>query len=867
MIYTNVTNLGNHILVRGVENGRRVNQRNPYKPTLYVKENRNKKVSTSKWKSLDGQTLEPIQFDSIYDCRDFLKKYREVENFKIYGQTFFQYAYIADKFGGQIKFDTEDVVVSCVDIEVGSDNGFPEPEQAFEPITAITLHVKNKFEDYAANGVYYTFGCGEYNNTRNDVYYMKCTDEKDLIEQFLRVWEHHMPDIVTGWNCKKFDIPYIINRMIRLFMEEEIKRLSPWGKVQEREVFERNFGKNVKIQVYEISGVSIIDYMEIYKRLPQPRNQESFSLDHIAFVELGEKKLDYSEHGNLYMLYKNDYQKFIDYNLKDVYLPLKLNEKLKLMELVMTLAYDNKVNFVDVLSQVRMWDAITASHLQNKGIIIPPKKETNKPDQYAGAYVKEPKPGKYKRVVSFDLDGLYPHLIMMYNLGPEMLVDPASLGDEFYTWYRAQRFSVDALLNREIDTSILKKYNVSLTPNGQIFKRDKQGFLAELMESMYEDRKSYKNKAIASKKLLEKASPDQREQIMKDVSMYDNFQQAKKVTLNSAYGAIGNQYFRFFDIRIAEAVTMSGQLAIRWIQKDMNEYLNKLLGFKGIDFVIASDTDSMYLNLDLMINTALKGVDRSPEKIIDLMDKYCKQMIQPFIDKSFRNLDDYVNSFAHKMSMKREALADIGIWTGKKHYLLNVWDLEGVRYEKPKLKITGLQAVMAGSLTVAARAHIKKAYEFIVAEDRSGLLAYKDSYKSDFKKLRVEDIAIPKTCNNMSEYSNDQSIFMPKKPGGAVPFHVKGSLIYNNLLRTMNLKKYPEIKEGEKIKYVYLREPNEIQSGLISFPNILPPEFGLHPQIDYDTQFEKAFIDPVTTIMDAIGWKWEETHTLDAFFA
>ena len=869
MSYTNVTNLGNHILVRGVENGKRYNHRNPYKPTLYVKENRAKKVSTSKWKTLDGQTLEPLKFDSIYECRDFLKKYREVENFKIYGQTFFQYAYIAEKFPGQTKFDTEDVVVGTVDIEVKSDNGFPEPEQAFSEITAITLHVKNRFHGGdAKNGVYYTFGCGDYVNTRDDVIYHQCADEKDLIEQFLQRWEQHYVDIVTGWNCKKFDIPYIINRMKRIFMEEQIKRLSPWGKVQEREVFERRFGTQKKIQVYEISGMSIVDYMEIYQRLPQPRNHESFSLDHISFVELGERKMDYSEHDNLHMLYLNDYQKFISYNIKDVSLVLRLNDKLKLMELVMTLAYDNKVNFVDVLSQVRMWDAITASHLQGKGIIIPPKKETEKGGQYAGAYVKEPKAGKYKYVVSFDLDGLYPHLIMMYNLGPETLVDPASVSDEFYAWYKSVHFGVEELLDQSIDLSILKKYNLTVTPNGQVFKRDKQGFLAELMESMYEDRKSYKKKAIAAKHLLELAAdPDQKAQLVKDVAMYDNFQQAKKVTLNSAYGAIGNEYFRFFDIRIAEAVTKSGQLAIRWVQRDMNLYLNKLLKTTDKDFVIASDTDSMYLNLELLIETSLQGKVRTTQQIIDLMDKICDKHIQVEIQNSFRRLDEYVNSFAPKMSMKREALADIGIWTGKKHYLLNLWDLEGVRYEKPKLKIVGLEAVKAGSLTTAARGKIKKAYEYIVANDRPGLLSFTDAYKIEFRNLSVEDIALPKTCNDLTGYADAETIWAKKKLDGAVPFHVKGSLLYNHLLKRDKLKKYQSIKDGEKIKYVYLREPNAVQSNIIAFPSRLPPEFDLHPQIDYDTQFDKSFINPVTTIMDAIGWKWEETHTLDAFFA
>ena len=445
MYYTNVANLGNNILFRGIENGKRVASRAPYKPTLYIRENR-KKVSTTKWKSLDGEGLEPIQLDSIYDARDFLKKYKDVPNFPVYGQTFFQYAYISEFFGKKFNFDISDIVIANIDIEVGSENGFPEPSQAFEPITAITLHIQNKFQPATKTGKYYVFGCGDYKNTRDDVEYFKCEDEQELILRFLATWESHYPDIVTGWNIQKFDFPYIINRMTRIFMEEHIKRLSPWSKIQDREVFDKGGVK--KVQVYELYGISIIDYIDLYKKYSSNANQESYRLDHIAFVELGEKKLDYSEYGNLYNLYKRDYQRFIDYNIQDVTLVIRINEKIRLLELAITLAYDNKVNFSDVFSQVRMWDCITYNHLRNKGIIVPPKMTVETKPEFVGAYVKDPEVGRHMYVASVDLDGLYPHLIMMYNLGPETLRNPAKLADEFKEWHSQQKFSIDALFGR-----------------------------------------------------------------------------------------------------------------------------------------------------------------------------------------------------------------------------------------------------------------------------------------------------------------------------------------------------------------------------------------------------------------------------------
>lgn len=853
MYYTHVANIGNHILVRGVD-GKRVNQRVSYQPTLYVKTH---DTAVTKWRSIDGQKLEPLKFASIYDAREFISKYKDVDNFKIYGQQQFPYAYIAEVFGGKVEFDPSEIVIGNIDIEVASDAGFPAPEHAFSEITAITLHVQNKFIKESANGFYYVFGCGEYINTRSDVRYYKCKDEHALIEKFLDVWECHYPDIVTGWSIEAFDIPYIINRMNRIFMEEHIKRLSPWGKIQERSTFQKGTGKEV--ETYEILGISIVDYLTLYRKHAKTPNQENYKLNHIAFVEIGETKIDYSEFDNLFTLYKRDYQKFIDYNIKDVTLVKLLNDKLRLLELVMTLAYNNKVNFNDVFAQVRMWDAITYNELLKKNMVVPPKATIKDKGEFVGAYVKEPKPGLYQWVVGFDLDGLYPHLKMMFNISPETIVDPHSLGDEFYQWHREQTIDIDSMLDQKIDTAMLKKYNVSMTPNGQIFKRDKQGFIPEILESMYKDRKKYKDLMIDAKKKLEAGG--NKEDLEKEISMCDNFQGAMKINLNSEYGASGNQYYRFFDLRMAAAVTTSGQLAIRWIQRDMNDKLNQLAKTDNFDFIIASDTDSMYLNLKPIIEKHTAPW-LSTIEVIRMMDVFCEKTLQPFIKKSFERLDEYVNSFASKMNMKREALCDVAIWTGKKHYMLNVWNNEGVEYKEPKLKIVGLEAVKAGSLSTAARDKIKKGYQLIIKNDLEGLRAFADICRDEFYKLPVEDIALPISCNELNKYRDDEKLWKSK-----TPYHIKGALIHNQLLEKNGLtQRYPEIKAGEKIKFVYLKDVNPIQQDGISFLNSLPKEFGLHEYIDYDIMFDRSFIDPITTILDAIGWELEPKNSILNFF-
>jgi len=482
-------------------------------------------------------------------------------------------------------------------------------------------------------------------------------------------------------------------------------------------------------------------------------------------------------------------------------------------------------------------------------------------DQYEGAYVKEPKPGMYKSVVGFDLDGLYPHIIMMYNLGPEKLLNPELIGDEFYRWYSSQSFGVNSFLNKEIDTSILQKYDVCITPNGQIFSRKGQSFFGELMELMYADRKKFKDKMISSEKKLQKAeTQEEKNELVKKIAMYKNFQSAKKVTLNSAYGAIGNQYFRFFDVRIAEAVTTSGQLAILWIQKAMNEFLNCIVNSdKKKDYIIASDTDSMYLNLEEVMPKLVENYNNKNgyEKSLEI-DKFCEKTLQPFIQKSFKELYEYMFAFANKMNMKREAISDMAIWTAKKHYLMNVWNMEGVQYDKAKLKVVGLEAVKSSSYSVYARNKLKEAYKLIIEGNVHSLRNFRDKYFEEFKNLSVEGISIPRTCNNLQKYHDDQNIW-----GFKTPMHVKGALVYNKLLKEFDLtKKYPSIKEGEKVRYVYLKEPNPLHCNAISFPHILPVEFDIYKFVSYNTQFEKSFVDPINSILNVIGWSLEDSGSL-----
>jgi DNA polymerase elongation subunit (family B) len=422
----------------------------------------------------------------------------------------------------------------------------------------------------------------------------------------------------------------------------------------------------------------------------------------------------------------------------------------------------------------------------------------------------------------------------------------------------SQGVSVDKLLDKKINTDNLS--SVALTPNAQFFRTDTQGFLPKMMASMYEDRKVYKKKALIAKQELEdEKDASKRFAIEKRIARYNNLQLAKKVCLNSAYGAMGNEFFRFFDLRIALAVTMSGQLSIRWIEKKLNEYMNTLLK-TDTDYVIASDTDSIYLNLGSLVKKVYQS-PQEPQKVIAFMDKICEDKIQPFIDKSYQELADYVHAYEQKMQMKREALADKAIWTAKKRYIMNVYNNEGVQYSEPHLKVMGLEMVKS-STPEFIRGKMEEIIKLMMSGTEEQVQRFITEFKEEFKKLPAEDVSFPRGIRGIQKYSHPTTLYSK-----GTPIHVKGAIIYNHTLKQKGLtKKYPLINEGEKIKFSYLKVPNPFKDMVISFPVKLPEEFDLGRYIDYDMQFEKAFLEPIKVVLDCMNWHIDKQSTLEDFF-
>ena len=825
--YTNVQLIGNQFLVRGVENGRRYEHRDEFFPTLFVKSKKK-----TKYKTLNGEAVEAINPGTVRDCRDFYKKYEDIEGFEIYGNDRYIYQYISEKYPeDEIKFDISKIKLVTLDIEVASEQGFPDVESCSEEILAITI------QDYTTKQIV-TWGVKPFENNRKDVTYHHCVSEHALLSSFINYWMQDVPDVITGWNIQLYDIPYICKRLNRVLGEKLMKRFSPWGLVSEGEV--HIMGRTHT--TFDVGGVTQLDYLDLYKKFTY-KAQESYRLDYIASVELGQKKLDHSEYDTFKDFYTKGWQKFIEYNIIDVELVDRLEDKMKLIELALTMAYDAKVNYNDVFYQVRMWDTIIYNYLKKRNIVIPPKNRSSKNEKYAGAYVKEPKPGRYDWVVSFDLNSLYPHLIMQYNISPETLCES-----------RHPSVTVDRLLQEQevIDG------DYAVCANGAQYRKDVRGFLPELMDKMYNERVIFKKRMLKAKQDYEKKPS---KALTKEIARCNNIQMAKKISLNSAYGAIGNQYFRYYKLANAEAITLSGQVSIRWIENKMNQKMNKILKTEDIDYVIASDTDSIYLNLGPLVETVYKGREKTSEGVVGFLNKVCENEFEPYIESSYEALARYVNAYDQKMQMKRENIADRGIWTAKKRYILNVWDSEGVRYEEPKLKMMGIEAVKS-STPAPCRQMIKDALKLMMNKTEDDVINFIEKCRKEFKTLPPEDISFPRTASNVEKYKAHSTIYAK-----GTPIHIRGALLYNHYVKQHKLdNKYSLIQNGEKIKFCYLKKPNIIHENIISFIQDFPHETNLAKYIDYDLQFEKAFLEPLKAILDAIGWSVEKTVTLEAFF-
>jgi DNA polymerase elongation subunit (family B) len=825
--YTSVNRYGNNILLRGFQHGERVAKKIPFSPTLFV--NSAKDVS---WKTLDGTLVMPKSFETMRDAGDYIRQYEGVENYPVYGTTNYVTQFITEFYPNNLTFDRDKIHVATVDIEVASDDGFPFVAEAAHPV--ITITQKNNIDN-----VYRVWGLGDYDPFKCvipgiKIVYKKCKDEIELLLDWLSYWSSNQgsPDIVTGWNTRLFDFPYLINRVKNVIGGDTYKKFSPWGIVDQRNIVIAG-RENI---AYEMSGIQQLDYYDLFKKFAYTYGmQESYKLDHIAYVVLGENKLSYEEHGNLHTLYKEDFQKFVDYNIKDVLLVDRFEEKLGLITLAITMAYRGGVNYSETFGTTSIWDAIIYRILWKQQIAVP----ENRPKQkvpYPGAYVKDPQVGKHDWVVSFDLNSLYPNILVQYNMSPETIIEG-----------RIPDVDVDTLLDNDIDL----KQDYTLAATGIRFRKDKQGIIPAIIKQYYEERVAIKKRMLEVKQAYE---VHKSRELENEMTILENQQMSIKILMNSLYGALGNAYFRYFDNRVAESITTSGQLAIRWAERAINKFMNELLGTDK-DYIIAIDTDSLYVDMEDVVKKF------KPKDPVKFLDKVASEKLEKVLEESYAELATRVNAYENRMVMKREAIANRGIWIAKKRYILNVHNNEGVQYAEPKLKMMGVDAVRSSTPQVCRDA-FKKIFKVIIDKSESDVQQFIREFKAEFSKLPPESVSYPRGVSELDKWVDRKAIYAK-----GCPIHVRGSLLYNHYLATNGLdKRYERINNGEKIKFVYLKTPNPIKENVISYPLNLPAEFKLHSFIDYDTMFDKAFVEPLRPVLDAMGWDVEPKASLEDFF-
>ena len=853
MFYTNVSLIGEKIHVRYVENGVKKQNKIKFAPSYYLPKR------NGEFRSLTGETFAEVPCDSIADYRKKISNMDDLSKEKLSGNPKLEFDFIYRYFEDDIDFDMNLINIAYLDIEVYANDGkFPEPRDADYPINAISIRM---------NGITNVFALkfnakSIYENERTDIRVKLYEHEELLLSDFLEFWKRSEIDIISGWNVSNFDITYICRRIENLFGNKSLRSLSPYGMVHSYE--KKNSYDDVDL-IYSIKGLSQMDYLALYKKFTFT-NQESYKLDYIANVELGDRKTDVSDYDNLFELYEKDFQLFLDYNIQDTELIEKLDQKMKLMEIGLGLAYFSKVNFEDIFSPMRYWENIIQNYLFEQKIVNPiAKKKNTKSEKFGGAFVFEPIPQRAEQVVSFDFTSLYPSVMMAFNISPECIVDESEI-------------SIEDILDRKADLSNDYERDLVVAANGVRFTKEKMGFIPALVARMLDLRKDYKTKMLENKKQIETlkksgGSPEEIQECQRLVVAFNNKQMVTKVAANSFFGICGLQHFRFYDIRLAEAITFSAQAANRFVERYIKKYLNETFKFdEEKTFTVYGDTDSQYFQLDPIIEKLAK--DKTKEEKLELAKKIGYSKLTEKIDQAIDEFNQYLNVYRPELSMKLEAVGS-GVFIAKKKYILSLVHFESVDYAEPQLKMTGVEAVKAAATPNVCRKSLTDCAKIILYQTEDDLIKYVENFRKEWNSFEPHEIAFPKGISDLHKYYNadtEENFHAGVFGTGSLhkkgcPIHVRAAISYNYLIRKHGLVLYyNEIKSGSKMKYVFLRDEKITGENVIGFISKLPKELNLHEIVDYNKQFEKAFLSPLEIMLKPIGWQHEKKKDLFSYF-
>jgi DNA polymerase elongation subunit (family B) len=903
LLYSDVFKRGNKVYVRAIDQvtGERVRFQEEFKPFLYMKTNN---VAAAVARSLRDEPLERMDFDTINEFEDFQERYKDTEGFKMYGCRDVAYQYIANNYPGKIKHVFKHVRGAILDIEVESGDievdasgkivnmtrgPFPEPEDANYPVTAVTVYdTKTKAFITLGLEVFKGVRLGTYVHDKTQpktgglkVVYKGFDDERALLIALVNLMSGIEPDFISGWNSDTFDVVYIINRVKKILGDDWAKKFSPWNIIRQR-TFTGSFGKDTV--EYEIYGVTLLDFKALVEKHGYVE-LENKKLNTAAKHYLNEEKLNYDEAKSLTTLYFTNYQKYIQYNIQDVNLVVRMEAVNKFFELVYVLAYLCHCNPQDTMGTVQPWSAMLYAKLHARGQEPELKSPYQGDTQYLGAFVQEPKPGRYKWGVSIDANALYPHMAMQFNMGPETILSDREaydvrmalvkeLDQELPTPYIRQlkeHIRQGALINEfyweeAYEFKTLKKLGLTMTPNCAFFRLDKQSILSETFEELYAERKVVKKEMLKhEQELVDLKGLDAYEEAAVEIlegliASKHNVQWGIKIVANGGYGAIANRWLReYFDIRIAEGITSGGQVGLRYTMKKMNDYFNAKLGTTGENFIITGDTDSIYMCLDPYISKVCAGM--TDVETIDFMDKMFTEEIEPKLLEWAKELSNALNCYAPKLVFKRETLFNVGIFTAKKRYALMVADSEGVRYKEPKLKYVGLEAKKS-DYPAFCRNWLKECYKLALTQPESAIHEKVQAVKAEFMSFPVHQIAAPRSINNLEKYLDDpiKGTWLPKCPP-----QLKAAINHNRIIYAKKLDE-KLIVSGDKILMVPLKKGAPHGMEVFGFPEFLSPEFGMDQWVDKSASFNKYFVDPLNNFLVAIKWSHEPQASVMNFF-
>jgi DNA polymerase elongation subunit (family B) len=808
--YTGTAYVGDDIYIKGYyQDGRPILGKKDFKPYGFIK-------GAGEYKMFDGSSsLRKKEFESKDEMEKFSKNTEcfglNIEK-KFIGRIESIYVWLSDTFREDIEFDVSHMGILNYDIETTS----------LSPDTGEILSISCSILRNNVR-VYKTFGT-KFCSDERIFDYERCNDEYEMLKKFCEYVRSSNVDIITGWNTERFDTPYLCDRIKNNYDKEWLKLLSPFNLMPKRNVKtskNRKTGQDETFVCWEIEGLSELDSMKLYAKYDTYNG--STSLNNIASRILGEKKLDYSEHSSLKRLYDEDYIKFLLYNQKDVDLVDRIIDKTRHIELAITIAYLAKIRFEDSFSPIRVWDMLIHNYLLHERKIVIPRlgKRIDKKTEpkVRGGAVKDVRLGFAEHVITTDAESLYPSIIVSLNISPE-------------TFLRK---------SKNVTEEYLKEMNYGLASNNCLFDNNKEGVLALLVSNVFAKRKEYKNMMKEEKK----RGGD--EDLIKRL---DIFQYAMKILINSAYGVFASVFFRYYNLDLAEAITLTGQDIIKSTNNNINNYLNEYMGTIDKDYIIFSDTDSSAFEMKDIIEK------EKPENVVDYLDDFYEERIAPYLRNKLEISAASRNFKKNAINFKREKIITKMVVVAKKKYFGIVNDNEGYRYKEPEMFLTGVEIVRS-STPECVKAPLLDCMNIVLSGEEWELQEYIKKFRKDYQKLSVNDISFPRGTNSLHKYIIDDG-FADK-----TPIQVRASILYNNLLKTMGLEsEYEMVTDSDKIKFVYLIPDNPLFQNVIGYKSSLPKEFGLDGYIDYNTMYTKTFLSPLKTILEAVGWQEERCDAL-----